>query len=304
MIEDMARDLGVTGRFIAKFANGASHAYKRYYIKKRDGSHRTIDHPSKQLKAMQRWLLTDIIGGLPVHPAAMAHRKNKSIYDNASLHVSSRYLLRMDCKDFFPSITDDDLRLLIANRPATLAKWKLFEIDLFCKLVCKDGRLTIGSPTSPALSNAVCYDMDSELAAICKKRDITYSRYADDLFFSAKVPNVLATIEPDVSSVLANLAFPKGLSLNAAKTRRSSKRGRRRVTGITLGSDGKAHIGRQLKRKVRAMIHRFDTLDAATKASLAGMIAYASGFDPDFVNNLITKYAYSVVAKARDFNVS
>jgi RNA-directed DNA polymerase len=304
MIEDMARGLGLTGRFIAKFANGASHAYKRYYIKKRDGSHRAIDHPSKQLKAMQRWLLTDIISSLPVHPAAMAYRKNKSIYDNASLHTSSRYLLRMDCKDFFPSITDNDLRLLIANRPATFAKWKPFEIDLFCKLVCKDGRLTIGSPTSPALSNAVCYDMDSELAAICKKRDITYSRYADDLFFSAKLPNVLATVEPDVATVLANLAFPKGLSLNVAKTRRSSKRGRRRVTGITLGSDGKAHIGRHLKRGVRAMIHRFDSLDAATKASLAGMIAYASGFDPDFVNNLITKYGYSVVAKARNFNVS
>jgi len=304
MIEKMARDLGVTTRFIAKFANGASHAYKEYYIRKRNGSYRTIDHPSKPLKAMQRWLLTYVINDLPIHPAAMAYQKHKSIYDNASLHASSGYLLRMDCKDFFPSITDDDLRLLIANRPATFGQWKPFEINLFCKLVCKNGRLTIGAPTSPALSNAVCYDLDSELATICKKSGITYSRYADDLFFSTKLPNLLMTLEAEVSNVVAKLAFPRGLSLNAAKTRRSSKRGRRRVTGITLGSDGKPHVGRQLKRKVRAMIHDWDALDPATRASLAGLIAYVAGFEPDFVNSLITKYGHSAIARARNFNVS
>lgn len=300
MIEEMARNLGVTTRFIAKFANGASYAYKRYYISKKGGSYRTIDHPSKQLKAMQRWLLAYVISDLPVHPAAMAYRTGKSIYENASLHASSSYLLRMDCRDFFPSITENDLRLLIASRPATFGKWKPFEIELFCKLVCKNQRLTIGAPSSPALSNAVCYDMDSELAAICKKLNVTYSRYADDLFFSAKLPNLLASLEPQVSDVFSKLAFPKGLSLNPSKTRRSSKRGRRRVTGITLGTDGKPHIGRHLKRKIRAMIHRLDTLNPGQRASLAGLIAYSGGFDPDFVNSLITKYGHAVVVKARE----
>jgi RNA-directed DNA polymerase len=304
MIGQMARDLGVTTRFIAAFAQGASHAYKTYTIGKKNGGYRTIDHPSKQLKAMQRWLLAYLLNSLPIHPAAMAYQKKKSIFDNASLHAESRYLLRMDCKDFFHSISDADLKMLVASRPGTFSGWSPYETDLFCKLVCKNGRLTIGAPTSPTLSNAVCYDMDTQLSEISKKLEVTYSRYADDLFFSTKHPNVLSALEPTVISTIANLTLPRGLTINTAKTRHSSKRRTRRVTGITLGSDGMPHIGRELKRKIRAMIHQADALDAKKRASLAGLIAYAGGFDPDFVNSLITKYGHTVVAKVRNLPVS
>ncbi len=47
MIGQMAKDLGVTTRFIAAFAQGASYAYKTYTIPKKDGGFRRIDHPSK-----------------------------------------------------------------------------------------------------------------------------------------------------------------------------------------------------------------------------------------------------------------
>ena len=295
----MARDIGVTTHFIATFAQGASHAYKTYSIPKKNGGFRTIDHPSKQLKAMQRWLLTYVLNSVPIHPAAMAYQKKKSILDNARFHVGSRYLLRMDCKDFFPSITEDDLRVLIASRPSTFPGWRQYDIDLFCKLVCKNGRLTIGAPTSPTLSNAVCYDMDAQLTEISKKVGVTYTRYADDLFFSTNQPTILSTLESTITSTVAGLTLPRGLTINPAKTRHSSKRGTRRVTGITLGSDGKPYLGRQLKRRIRAMIHHLDTLDRTRRASLAGLIAYAGGFDPDFVNSLITKYGHGVVAKAR-----
>jgi RNA-directed DNA polymerase len=300
VIREMAQDLGLTTRFIAAFAKGASHAYKTYYITKKNGSYRTIDQPSKQLKAMQRWLAAYVLNGLPIHPAAMAYRENKSIFDNASLHTTSRYLLRMDCKDFFPSITEEDVRLLIASRPTSFGTWQPFEVDLFCRLVCKNGRLTIGAPTSPALSNVVCYDMDAQLTEISKKLGVTYSRYADDLFFSTAEPNVLPELQLKVTAVVGSLTLPKGLSINAAKTRHASKRRARRVTGITLGSDGKPYVGRKVKRKIRAMTHRVDTLDPKARASLAGLIAYVGGFDPDFVNSLITKYGHSVVARARN----
>jgi RNA-directed DNA polymerase len=304
MIGQMARDIGVTTHFIVTFAQGASHAYKTYSIRKKNGDLRTIDHPSKQLKAMQRWLLRYALNSVTIHPAAMAYQKKKSILDNAKLHVGSRYLLRMDCKDFFPSITEDDLRALIASRPSAFPDFRPYDIDLFCKLVCKNGRLTIGAPTSPTLSNAVCYDMDSQLTEISKKVGVAYSRYADDLFFSTDQPNVLSTLESTVISTIAGLTLPSGLAINPAKTRHSSMRGTRRVTGITLGSDGKPYIGRQLKRRIRAMIHHVDTLNPSGRASLAGLISYASGFDPDFVNSLITKYGHGLVAKARNVSSS
>ena len=204
----------------------------------------------------------------------------------------------MDFESFFPSITESDLRKYIGDHLDRFAKWTVNDKDVFCNLVCRFKSLTIGAPTSPALSNAICHDLDVALQALSEQKGIAYSRYADDLFFSADQPNVLKEVQKDVARLVAKLKIPASLKINKAKTRHSSRKGSRRVTGITLGSDGNTYIGRKLKRKIRSLVYRQDTLDNASRASLAGMIAYASGFDPDFLNSLIAKYGLSVVSKA------
>lgn len=141
--------------------------------------------------------------------------------------------------------------------------------------------------------------MDVRLDALSTQADVKYTRYADDLFFSTVRPNVLQQIEADVGRIISELTVPADLKINTAKTRHSSKRGARRVTGIVLGSDGKTYIGRGLKRKIRALIHQLHSLNAYEQSSLSGMIAFAAGFDPNFVNSLITKYGLPVVRKAQ-----
>src|SRR6266536_2495121 len=116
--------------------------------------------------------------------------------------------------------------------------------------------------------------------------------------WTTKQPNVLRPLEKDVQKVIADLTLPANLKVNSGKTRHSSKRRARRVTGLVLGSDSKTHIGRPLKRKIRALVHRFDSLDEPTRASLAGMIAYATGFEPAFMNSLIAKYGLTTVQRA------
>ena len=71
---------------------------------------------------------------------------------------------------------------------------------------------------------------------------VKYTRYADDLFFSTREPNVLKQIEKEVNSIVSNLSVPAKLTVNSKKTRHSSKKGARHVTGIVLGSDGRPHI--------------------------------------------------------------
>lgn len=143
MIESMARDLGVPTRFIAKLAHGASYEYKKYFIPKRTGGYRVIHHPSRRLKALQRWLLANVIETLPVHAAAAAYRKNRSIFDNASIHANSRYLLRMDLEEFFPSITQTDLRNYVAEHTALFTDWTAPDVEVFCRLVCRDSVLNL-----------------------------------------------------------------------------------------------------------------------------------------------------------------
>lgn len=140
-------------------------------------------------------------------------------------------------------------------------------------------------------------------SALRKAEASRITRYADDLFFSTHHPNILRQVAQNVNALIAELKLPGHLTVNTDKTRHSSKRGTRRVTGIVLGSDGKAHIGRRLTRKIRSLIYGLDKLDPRARAFLAGMLAYPSGFDPDFMNSLITKYGYSQISSARGPNV-
>jgi RNA-directed DNA polymerase len=297
--ERIAQDLALPTAFIHSLARTASYEYKTYQIPKRTGGMRIIHHPSRRLKALQRWLLTNVIERLPIHDAAMGYRIGRSTIDNARRHIGSNYLLRLDFSNFFESIRSTDLRAYIADRAHLFPGWLSSDIEFFCSIVCRNATLTIGAPTSPALSNVVCFDLDQAIQNYCQVRDIGYTRYADDLFFSTRTPNVLNNLEGEVSRICRDLRFPVSLRLNPSKVRHSSKRGARRVTGVVLGSDGRAYVGRRLKRKIRAQIHHLERLSPTERSSLAGLIAYVIGNDPGFMNSLINKYGLERVREAR-----
>lgn len=298
IVQQMAQALGLPESAVEGLAHAASHSYKQYTIKKVSGGTRTIFHPSRALKSLQRWLNTAVLAAWPVHPSAMAYRNGKSILDNASAHRQSKYLLRMDFSDFFGSIKDADVDQYALSRPTQFAPWSADDMAVFKKIAFRYGSLTIGAPTSPNIANALCIELDVQLFELCAKHQVTYTRYADDLFFSTIQPNVLGALESEVASVVAALKFPAGLFLNTAKTRHSSKKGARRVTGIVLGSDGQTHIGRDLKRRIRAMLHTYAALSADEREKLKGLLGYATGLDPDFKNSLITKYGLAAVQQA------
>jgi RNA-directed DNA polymerase len=290
LLDTISSALGVTTSYIRRLANSASHQYKVFAIPRRNGGTRIISHPSKPLKGAQRWLLREVIDALPVHLAATAYRSGSTIWANAEPHRSSRYLLRMDLVEFFPSIREADIRRYIELNPTLFRDWVADDVSLLCALTCRFGALTIGAPTSPGLSNALCYQLDERLSGLAIRHRTTYTRYADDLFFSTREARVLRTVEHEVPAICESLDYPTGLRVNRSKTRHSSKIGARRVTGITLGSDGALYVGRHIKRKVRGMIHRYESLSPAERASLRGWLAYVIGFDPDFMNSLILKY--------------
>ena len=292
IIERLAADLGLTTQFVSNLSNAAAHHYKTYSVKKKNGGLRIIDHPSRRLKSAQTWILQNVLVSLPVHDAASAYRPGKSILQHAAVHSSAKFLLRLDMKDFFPSITSGDFETYIMSNPAQFAGWTPSDVASVARLLFKGPRMTIGAPSSPALSNALCFELDGAISSLALGRDVRYTRYADDLFFSAHLPNLLGGITEAVAGILRTIGVPKNLQLNLSKTVHSSKKGNRQVTGITLGSDGLPHVPRQYKRWIRSLIHKFDSLNDLQKESLTGMISYVSGLEPDFTNSLVKKYGY------------
>ncbi len=297
ILRKMAADMRVPVAHIELIATTASHRYKVYRIRKRTGGTREISHPSKELKGLQRWLVLRVFSRLPIHDSVYSYRNGLSIRDHAEVHKRNNYLIRIDLKDFFPSITAKDVaRLLLANRqniPLTITATDLKAIS---GIACRNGRLTIGAPSSPVISNAVLYPVDEYWFDICEQRGITYSRYADDIYLSTNAPNVLATIYKEIRKDLEEREWPK-LQINRRKVVFTSRKHNRNVTGLILTSDRRVSIGHKKKRWLRSQVFKFTKgqLSAEQVSYLRGYLSFARSVEPNFLTRLRKKYGVSVI---------
>jgi RNA-directed DNA polymerase len=301
MIRDLlSRATGLEPSYVLKVARTANYRYKKYTIPKKDGTPREIHHPARELKLFQGWLATHIFEALPIHPAAMAYRKSKSILSNAVLHASHNYLLRIDFEGFFPSIRGQDVVSLLRKNGAALRALVSTDedIEIIRLLSCRHDRLTIGAPSSPAISNAVMFDLDTSWFDFSRKIEVTYSRYADDLYFSTNTRGLLSDLMTAVRKSLVECQSPK-LFINEKKSVFTSRKRRRLATGLVLTSDRRVSVGRATKRKVKALTFRYlnGLLDGEGLKYLRGFLAYVRSVEPRFLESLRAKYGEEALSK-------
>jgi hypothetical protein len=154
LVAKIASSLGLSTNYVALVARTASYRYKTYQIPKRADGFRTINHPARELKLIQRWLVKNLLASLPIHRSATAYKKGASVYRNASMHRMRNYLLKVDFKDFFPSIKGTDVSLLLKTN-ARLLHGLLSgpaDVEVVRQFVCRRDELTIGAPSSPLMN--------------------------------------------------------------------------------------------------------------------------------------------------------
>jgi RNA-directed DNA polymerase len=300
LIEQIAKETGLSRAYLERLALTASHRYKLYSIPKKTGGIRLIAHPARALKSVQRWLAKSLFAPLPVHQAATAYREGIGIRENALPHLEGNFLLKLDIQDFFPSLKAADVSYLLQQN-VQLLRYELSEADIVFvqRIVSRRGELPIGAPSSPVISNQLMFEFDRAISQRCDVLGVEYTRYADDLFFSTSTPNVLREIHLNVVGMLREYEHPK-LKLNLAKTTYTSRRRKRIVTGVVLTSDRKLSLGRAKKREVRSLVQRYRDaeLDLATAVYLSGFLSYAASVEPDFLVALRAKYGNEVVERA------
>lgn len=297
IINIISKSLNLTSLYLERLVHKAPYSYKKYTIPKRTGGVREIHHPRAELKVIQRWIVENIISTLPVHEAVHSYVVGRNIRGHAAKHVRNNFLMRLDIQDFFPSIKARDVELLLAKNMEKLN----FELDaddfkIISRIVCrKMGErllvLTIGAPSSPAISNAILYEFDNKIAQYCELNGITYTRYADDLYFSTNKPDILGSTANEVRKLLKRMKSPAFL-LNEEKTVFTSKKRKRIVTGVVLTSDQKLSIGRDSKRAIRTEIYLALKNDYPKEklANLRGRLAYYQSVEPSFIESLRNKF--------------
>lgn len=96
--------------------------YAEFKIKKKSGAERCIHAPVKGLKSLQKTLSFVLQCVYEPHNAAMGFVRDRSIVDNAKLHVGSKYVYNIDLKDFFPSIDQARVWKTLQLKPFNLNK--------------------------------------------------------------------------------------------------------------------------------------------------------------------------------------
>jgi len=298
----VARYLGLPTDGVLALATAAPTSYKRYAIRKRSGGWRVIHQPAAETKAIQHALMETLLPELPVHAAAAAYVRGRQspLYKNAMKHSDYRYSVRVDFKDFFPSIVPDDLLIRIRDIEELSRADEEFLRDALFVHAKKDAwSLAIGAPSSPMISNAVMFSIDRELSGWASGRGDVYTRYADDLVYSSNAKGSCAEFVVRLEMLLKESRSPR-LTINRKKTVYSSPVTRRLVTGLIVTPNGKVSIGRRNKRYLRRLLDRVERrrLSGERRVYLRGYLSFVLDVEPGLVDRLATKFGASLLEEA------
>ena len=229
--------------------------YKEFEIPKRTGGTRRITAPVGKLKDIQKCIAIILSPYYLVPDCVHGFVEGRSVVTNASKHIKRNYVLNIDLKDFFPTITYT--RVMKALMELGFNEEVSDTIARLCTIPLWDessqmlrNALPQGSPASPLLSNIVCSSLDQRLMALAKRFGLTYSRYADDITFSSN--HSVYAKEGDFMKKLDEIVRSSGFKINEKKTRLQKKGSRQEVTGLIVGE--KINAYRQFTKNLRAAV--------------------------------------------------
>lgn len=299
LVSRLAKDTGLPLSDVRSIIATAPKRYKVYFIRKRSGEPREIAQPARELKVLQYSLMEMLLQDLPIHASASAYRKGRSILHNAQVHAGNTSILKLDFKDFFPSIHSVDWRRycqrnnLLNEEDIQITSKILFRIAKQQRTM----KLSIGAPSSPLLSNILLKDFDEYVATEAERREINYTRYADDMTFSGRRFGMLRDMIKVVNEAVRSTKCAR-LVLNVEKTNFVSPKYQRNVTGLVLSNEGGVGIGREKLRLLRAKVHRYSNglLPEEEIVSLSGYLSFVSDVDPSSLEKLRSKYGHEIIS--------
>lgn len=228
--------------------------YHYRVLLKRSGGVRLIESPKRQLKELQRRILSSILDRIPAHPAVQGFVKGRSIVTFASPHVGKHVVLRLDLENFFPAFPAARAQALfrtlgypeqVADRlggicsnavPRSVWRDRPLEINTRdwrdTRILYARPHLPQGAPTSPALANVTAFRLDCRLSGLAKSAGAVYTRYADDLAFSGG--EEFSRGVERFSAHAAAVALEEGFGVNHHKTRIMRRGVRQSLAGIVV----------------------------------------------------------------------
>lgn len=307
-ILDIFKFLCIEKSEVAWLRDNAS--YKKIKLKGK-----TIYIPEPRLKKVQKRLAELFSCILFQHYAVCSYSKRVGVKQCLSAHASGTGLLKTDIVNFFGHISRSEvvsyLKYFVGI--SNIDIWKASssmsdtcknaydafpmttgstltlketnyvlgdeDISAIADIVTHLDSLPIGAPTSPILSNAIPFKMDLRINNFAKQRNLTYTRYADDILISSyynknfyqkfwakngrrdkSMPRHSGNLYKFLP-ILIDIISYYGFTVNKDKTSIVKDTGRKSAFGITVNksdSKSKTRVNRKKRRKIRAERHQLE----------------------------------------------
>ena len=290
--------------------------YETFKLPKRSGGFRTISAPKAELKSAQSQLaqlLSHVVPGY--HTAAYAYIPGRWTKDAVERHQNnqSQWFMKTDLHDFFGSSNKDFVMsqiMKIIPFPALEESLKQKHMSLedlldICFIYNEKERLVLpqGSPASPMLTNLIMIPVDYAISRWCSENHVIYTRYADDMLFSARLPMDKEKILAMVHDCLHGTPY----LINEKKTRYGSVAGSNWNLGMILNKENNITIGYKNKQELKAILNSFilDTVHGKTWEmedvyAFCGKLNYYHDIEPEYIKNLIDKYTHKYAISFKD----
>ena len=271
-MSELLKHLGVSPAELKKIWWFRGRMYSHFDISKRSGKVRPISAPDFRLKMLQQKIARSLSGLYnprnPVH--GFVH--DRSVRSNAESHLRRRFILNVDIKNFFPTITEARVQGLLESIGIDTDV-----AETIARICTNNGCLPQGAPSSPVISNMICFRLDKSLMGFSKEHRLLYTRYADDITLSSFQPptTLFEGDRPDsgrlppekLSGELLSILGNNGFELNPEKIHYADKNSRRMVTGIKINEG--LNVDRRYVRNIRSALFRVESTGvAAAEAEL------------------------------------
>ncbi len=252
--------------------------YKTLLVKKRSGGKRELAVPYPLLKKIQRKIQKRILKDFPIAKNVYGF-SGGSILDAIRPHLGAKSILCVDIKNAFPSVGPFQIfHLLTKGREIRYAEllgeqssfWygpyhkaivefkpgymSWYAARMVMQLTTFKNQLPQGAPTSPRLFDIFCKPLDERLLEFAKKVNGTYTRYADNIFFSMPDEEFRKPIKNAVSHRMRK----EGFVPHKFKTGKMNSEALR-MLGLNV-MNNQIRNTREFKRSLRLSIHHVNWL--------------------------------------------
>jgi len=198
---------------------------------------RPIDPSRDKLRDLQNRIYERILKKIPLPPHVMGSRRGKNNIDNAADHRGGLFHFETDLKNFFGFATSK----MVFDALRTQG-YSPDICHILTQLTTFKGHIPQGAPTSAILANLVGLSFDKPILALCAEHQIKYTRYVDDLWFSAE--HSFTALEQPILRVIEDNQFLYSHRKTVAKA------GTIEGTGVKVNKGGRLSLTDAQEKKL------------------------------------------------------